>query len=139
MEAEKSEKKVECPECEQEFNPTEDMKPPNLFMRNALSVIKLKCSLSGCAKIFKYDNFITHVAQCSINTMEVKCKHCKQLYKKREEEEHIFGCIVMRKQTVYGHFLNDSYLIKDWEHNIHYRGIFWPGFPKTRLYITRPA
>ena len=76
MEAEQSEKKVECPECDHEFNPSEDMKPPIPFMRNALSFIKLKCSLSGCAQIVTYDNFTTHIAGCSFYPdMEVECKH----------------------------------------------------------------
>ena len=66
-EAEKSAKKMECPKCEHEFNPSEDMKPPTPFMRDALSLIKLKCSLFGCAQIVMYDNFAAHIAECSFN------------------------------------------------------------------------
>ena len=66
-EAEKSEKAVECPECDQEFNPSEDMKPPTVFMRKEMSKIKLKCPLFGCAQIVTYDKFTTHIVKCSFN------------------------------------------------------------------------
>ena len=120
-EAQESDKKVECPECKQKFNPSADMKPPNLFMRNAMSKIKLKCSLSGCAQIVTYDNFRTHIAECSFNPdMEVKCKQCNKLYKKRKEQGHTLSCIPLMKQMVNGHFANHSPISQDWEHNSHY-------------------
>jgi len=120
-EAENLEKKVECPECQQEFNPSEDMKPPTIFMRNVLSLINLKCSLCGCAQIAKYDNFAAHIAECAFNPdMEVECKHCNQLYKGREEKEHIVSCDPFMKQTVDDHFENHSPIAKDWEHSINY-------------------
>jgi len=108
---EKSAKKMECPECEQEFNPNEDMKPPDLFMRQALSSIKLKCLLSGCAQIVTYDSFAAHIAECSFNPDVT-------LYKKRDEEDHITDCLPSMTQTVYDHFENQSPISKDWEHSI---------------------
>ena len=113
--------RVKCPECEREFNPSEDMNSPNLFMRNVMSKIQLKCSLPGCVQIVTYDNFTTHIAQCAFNPdMVVTCKYCNQLYKKRKEQEHVFHCSRLMKETVYGHFAKHSPISKDWEHNIPY-------------------
>jgi len=93
------------------------MKQPTIFMRNALSNIKLKCSLSGCAQVVTYDNFTTHIAQCSFNPdIEVECNHCNQLYKKRGEHQHIVGCTLFMKQTLRDHLENHSPISKDWEH-----------------------
>jgi len=112
--AEKS--KAECPECKRVFNPTEDMNPPSIFMRNAMSKIKLKCSLFGCTHVVKYDNFTAHIAECSFNPdMEVKCNHCRQLYKKQKEKEHVVRCTPMMEKTVYDHFDNHSPISKDWK------------------------
>ena len=70
-------RKVECPNCNIEINPSEDMKAPHLFMRNQMSLIKLKCALPGCTEIIPYDIFQAHIAECTFNPdKKVKCKHC---------------------------------------------------------------
>ena len=92
------------------------------FKKTALlSVIQLKCSLSGCTQTVTYDNFKAHISECSFNPdMEVKCNLCNKLYQKRKEEEHFLSCNSVMKQMVYDHFANHSPITKDWEHSINY-------------------
>lgn len=58
----------ECPVCRRTFSESDFKKPP-LFMRTALSEVKLKCEFveKGCGKVSGYDLFQFHkVADFSI-------------------------------------------------------------------------
>ena len=101
------------------FNPRDDMQPPTIFMRNALSKIKLHCALQGCAKIVTYNNLTTHIAECSFNSdTEATCKYYNQLYKKCDETEHILSCTQWTEQMVFDCLRNHSPISKDREHRL---------------------
>ena len=52
--------KEKCPECRKEFMNDDDLKPPTLFMRQALAEIKIECGFPQCGKIVTYYFFRHH-------------------------------------------------------------------------------
>ena len=80
-----------CPECRGDFNTTNDVKTPFLFMRKQFSLIKLRCKFhaNGCKKIIGYDKFVSHINQCWFDPdYEAKCEWCHEKYEWRKNGVH---------------------------------------------------
>ena len=111
---ESSEKTVKCPDCKVEFNPSTDVKPPSLFMRNVLAAIRVRCSLDGCEVTMPYNSLREHVNECLLNPdLETECTFCHVVYRKADEINHIDGCEKFLKSLNIPHSKNPSPFFKD--------------------------
>jgi len=110
-------KKVKCPFCRVDFDPSKDIKAPGLFQQNQLNLIKLKCEFESCGKIVPYNIFETHKNGCLFNPYSyTRCEHCKKDFKQIDTKKHQNDCIDYLRNA-----LKKSPIIKDGTIFIPYR------------------
>ena len=81
-----------CPECRTPFS-SDDLNPPNRFMKNMLASIRLKCQFSGCQEIVGYEMFKNHKQNCENGPFsKIACAYCQLVYARKSQKAHRENC-----------------------------------------------
>ena len=92
---------VNCPDCQTEFSPTNDIVEPYRIMKQVMSRIQLTCPYAECDAIVGYDDFNLHLEHCdSAPTAIETCAHCTNEYQKTDAEKHKGECLPLLQSLV---------------------------------------
>jgi len=93
---------VNCPDCQTEFSPTNDIVEPYRIMKQVMSRIQLTCPYAKCNAVVGYDDFNLHLEHCDSAPSAIQtCAHCTNEYHKNDAEEHKGGCLPLLHSLVY--------------------------------------